>query len=94
MSIWDNMNRKEQPGNSQEAQGKTFTIQFSTETVEVKCGPDMSLSRALQEHAAMLGYDGSRAVTWRNLRGVVTANTIGEPTTTYTASVALETKGL
>jgi hypothetical protein len=93
MSIWDNMKRSEQKSDSRkEAQGSNFTITFSTESIEVPVGT--SLRDALMKNHILLGYDGSRVVTWRDSRGVVNETTIGEAGQVYSASVALETKGL
>lgn len=91
MSIWDNMSRSEQPSGNQGA-GEVFNIQFSTENVQVAAGT--SLRDALMMNRQMLGYDGTRTVTWRDGRGVVPESTLGVAGQTYTASVSLETKGL
>lgn len=90
MSIWDNIKRSNQP--EKKSGGDSFTINFSTESVEVP--PGMTLRDALLKNAAYLGYDGNRVVTWRSASGVVNETTIGEAGQTYTAAVSLETKGL
>jgi hypothetical protein len=90
MSIWDNMKRSEPSKKKKNAQGM-FTINFSTESVEIPAGT--SLRDALLKNAAYLGYDGSRVVTWRDTRGVVAENTKGEAGQVFTAAVSLETKG-
>ena len=81
----ESTNRRSDDGDS------TFTIHFSTESVQVKAGT--SLRDALMQNSVALGYDGTRRVTWRNERGVVADSTTGEAGAAYTASVALETKG-
>jgi hypothetical protein len=91
MSIWDNMGRSEQPS-AEEGAGEVFTLQFSTESVRVAAGT--SLREALMMNRQMLGYDGTRTVTWRDGRGVVPESTLGVAGQAYTASVSLETKGL
>ena len=94
MSIWDNMSRSEQPDEnlSKDAKDSYFSITFSTESVNVPVG--MTLREALLDNQGELGYDGSRVVTWRDSRGVVAETAVGEAGQAYTASVALETKGL
>lgn len=92
MSIWDNMKRSDSSRSENKKAGSSFTIHFSTESVEVEAGT--SLRDALMQHAVALGYDGSRRVTWRDSRGVVADSTGGKAGAAYTASVALETKGL
>lgn len=91
MSIWDNMSRSEQPANNQ-SDGEEFTIQFSTESVRVAAGT--TLRDALMMNRQLLGYDGTRTVTWRDNRGVVPDSTQGAAGMAYTASVSLETKGI
>lgn len=93
MSIWDNMKRSEQPAAKEPARrGETFTLHFSTESVQVPAG--VTLREALMANRTALGYDGSRTVTWRDERGVVPDSTVGQAGVQYTASISLETKGL
>jgi len=91
MSIWDNMKRSEPSRSESKRGGSSFTIHFSTESVEVEAGTN--LRDALMQHAVSLGYDGSRRVTWRDAKGVVAEGITGSAGAAYTASVALETKG-
>jgi len=91
-SIWDTL--KQQPSSNQpKGEGEFFTIHYSTEKVPVRCGPEMTLQKALTDNIDRLGADKNRQVTWRDNRGVVPATTIGQPNAAYTASVSLETKG-
>lgn len=92
MGIWDNIKRSEQPAAKSEARrGETFTLHFSTEHVQVPVGT--SLRDALMANRVVLGYDGSRNVTWRDEKGVVPDTTLGVAGAAYTASISLETKG-
>lgn len=94
MSIWDQIKRGSGGGESNPASsGQFFTIQFGTEQVNVSLEPGMSLKSAMDRHAQFLGYDGSRAVTWREGNAVVSESTTPRHGATYMASVSLETKG-
>lgn len=94
-SIWDTIKTSDrQPGDQPKSDGEFFTIHFAVEKRSIRCASDMTLERALKENASRLGYDGQRAVTWRDGKGVVSASTVGQPGVAYTAAVSLETKGL
>lgn len=94
MSIWDSIKVSNKASGTPVADGEFFTIHFSVENARIRCAPDMTLQRALSENAARLGYDNSRAVTWRDDAGVVPPSTVGKANASYVASVSLETKGL
>lgn len=94
MNIWDSIKTTEnKPNEPQKSDGDFFTIHYSTEKARVRCGSEITLQKALNENASRLGYDQSRAVTWRDSKGVVAAAQVGQPNVAYTASVSLETKG-
>lgn len=94
MSIWDSIKTTNTNQPETVKDGEWFTIHFSVESRKISCAPDMTLQRALSENASRLGYDGTRAVTWRDNNGVVPPSTVGKPNVAYVASVSLETKGL
>lgn len=95
MSIWESIKTSNSlPSEQPKSDGEFFTICFSVEKRQIRCSSEMTLERALKDNAARLGYDGQRAVTWRDNKGVVPASMVGAPGVTYTASVSLETKGL
>lgn len=94
MSVWDSIKANQNNETPKPSDGEYFTIHYSTEKHRVRCAAGMTLQRALLENAVRLGYDQSRAVTWRDGDGVVSASMDGQPNRSYIASVSLETKGV
>lgn len=91
-NIWDTINVKKNTPKNME--GEYFTVHYSTEKVQVRCGPGVTLQKGLEDNHNRLGFELGRAVTWRdNNRGVVPGTTVGQPGVSYTASAQLETKG-
>lgn len=93
MSIWDQLQRGGSKGESPASSGATFTIQFGTESVNVPVEPGQTLKQAMDRHMQFLGYDGSRAVTWREGNQVISESAQPRAGALYMASVSLETKG-
>lgn len=94
MNIWDAIKKGGNSGNAATPGGASFQIQFGTENVRVDLEPGMTLRAAMDKHAQFLGYDGSRALTWRDGAQVVSETFSPSPNATYVASVSMETKGL
>lgn len=92
-NIWESIKKGTTGGTTPNTSGATFKIQFGTESVQVELEPGLTLKSAMDKHCQFLGYDGSRALTWREGSSVVSESFSPTPNATYVASVSMETKG-